>query len=133
MLIKLGVSAPAPADPAKRAELAELSTELDAMYGEGKYCPPGAEKDGKKTGCKNLDELSEIIATSRNYEELTEAWVGWHTISRPMRPKYQRFVELANEGARELGFDDVGVLWRSGYDMPAAGFREGSRRGSTPR
>ena len=38
--------------------------------------------------------------------ELTEAWAGWHTIAKPMRPKYQRFVELANEGARELGFDD---------------------------
>ena len=35
-LIKLGVSAPAPADAAKRRELAELTTELDAMYGEGK-------------------------------------------------------------------------------------------------
>ena len=36
------------------------------------------------------------------------AWVGWHTISPPMRAKYQRFVELANEGARELGFADLG-------------------------
>ena len=58
MLLKLGVSAPAPADAAKRAELAGLTTELDAMYGEGKYCPPGktvlkAGKDEK--GCNNLD------------------------------------------------------------------------------
>jgi len=35
-----------------------------------------------------------------------------------MRPKYQRFVELANEGAREFGFADLGAMWRSGYDMP---------------
>jgi hypothetical protein len=96
-LIKLGVSAPAPADPAKRAELAGLSTELDAMYGEGKYCPPGTNKDGKKTDCKIFDELADTIATSRNYQDLTDAWAGWHTISKPMRPKYQRFVELANE------------------------------------
>jgi peptidyl-dipeptidase A len=128
MLIKLGVSAPAPADAAKRKELAELTTELDAMYGEGKYCPPGANKDGKKTDCKNLDELSETIATSRNYQELTDAWAGWHSIARPMRPKYQRFVELANEGAKELGFDDVGVLWRAGYDMPVADFEKETDR-----
>jgi peptidyl-dipeptidase A len=128
LLIKLGVSAPAPSDPAKRAELANLTTELDAMYGEGKYCPPGTNKDGKKTDCRIYDDLAETIATSRNYAELTEAWVGWHSIARPMRPKYQRFVELANEGAKELGFDDVGVLWRARYDMPVADFeKEGDR------
>ena len=128
MLLKLGVSAPAPADAAKRAELATLSTELDAMYGEGKYCPPGTNKDGKKTDCKNLDELADTIATSRNYAELTEAWAGWHSIAKPMRPKYQRFVELANEGAQELGFDDLGVLWRSRYDMPAEDFEKEAAR-----
>jgi peptidyl-dipeptidase A len=128
MLLKLGVSAPAPADAAKRRELAELTTELDAMYGEGKYCPPGTNKDGKKTDCKNLDELGETIATSRNYQELTDAWAGWHTISRPMRPKYQRFVELANEGAKELGYSDLGVLWRSRYDMPAKDFEKEAAR-----
>ena len=124
-LIKLGVSAPAPSDAAKRAELADISANLEAMYGEGKYCPDGA--DGKR-GCKNLDDLSEILATSRNYEALTEAWAGWHSISRPMRPKYERFVELANEGARELGFADVGVLWKSRYDMDAAAFEKEAAR-----
>jgi peptidyl-dipeptidase A len=126
-LIKLGVSAPAPSDPAKRAELATLGAELEAMYGEGKYCPPGVDHN-KEGACKNLDELSDIIATSRNYQALTDAWTQWHTISRPMRPKYQRFVELANEGAKELGYDDVGVLWRSRYDMSAADFQKEAAR-----
>src|SRR5690606_5294013 len=31
-------------------------------------------------------------------------------------------VELTNEGARELGFADVGAMWRSNYDMPADEF-----------
>jgi peptidyl-dipeptidase A len=131
MLIKLAVSAPAPADAAKRAELAALSTELEAMYGKGKYCPQGKTvlKFGSdEGGCKNLDTLGEIIATSRNYDEITEAWTGWHTISRPMRAKYTRFAELANEGARELGFEDLGVLWRSRYDMPAADFETEAAR-----
>jgi peptidyl-dipeptidase A len=130
-LIKLGVSAPAPSDAAKRAELATITTSMDAMYGEGKYCPKGKtvlkfSKDDN--GCKNLDELDEIVGTSRNYDEITEAWVGWHSISKPMRPMYTRFVELANEGAKELGFADVGVMWRSGYDMSAEDFeREADR------
>jgi peptidyl-dipeptidase A len=41
-----------------------------------------------------------------------------------MRPKYERFVELSNEGAKELGFTDVGDMWRSKYDMPAADFEK---------
>jgi peptidyl-dipeptidase A len=128
MLIKLGVSAPAPADAAKRAELAELGTSLEAMYGEGKYCPPGTNKDGQGTGCRNIDDLGETLATSRNYQDLTEAWVGWHSIAKPMRPKYERFVALANEGARELGFEDLGVLWRSRYDMSAQDFEKEADR-----
>ncbi|MGH8284795.1 MAG: M2 family metallopeptidase, partial [Steroidobacteraceae bacterium] len=38
-LLKLDVSAPAPKDAKKRAELTQLLTRLDAMYGSGKYCP----------------------------------------------------------------------------------------------
>ena len=115
-LLKLNVSAPAPNDTAKRAELATLGSALKAMYGAGKYCPKGPES------CRNQDELDEVLATSRNFGELTEAWTGWHTISRPMRKDYTRFVELANEGARELGFQDLGAMWRSNYDMPPEAF-----------
>ena len=43
---------------------------------------------------------------------------GWHRVGAPMRERYTRFVELSNKGARELGFDDTGVPWRSNYDMP---------------
>jgi peptidyl-dipeptidase A len=31
-------------------------------------------------------------------------------------------VELANEGSRDLGYADTGVLWRSWYDMPPEAF-----------
>jgi len=111
-LLTLQTSAPAPADPERRAELTGIMASLDAMYGEGKYCPTGPDS------CLNLDQLSDTLAKSRNYAELEQAWAGWHDTARPMRPKYQRFVELANEGAREFGFADLGAMWRSGYDMP---------------
>jgi peptidyl-dipeptidase A len=35
---------------------------------------------------------------------------------------YERFAELGNEGARQLGFADLGELWRSNYDMTPAEF-----------
>ena len=39
-----------------------------------------------------------------------------------MRPLFQKYVELGNKGARELGFADMGAMWRSKYDMPADAF-----------
>ncbi|HJY35825.1 MAG TPA: M2 family metallopeptidase, partial [Steroidobacteraceae bacterium] len=111
-LLKLGVAAPAPKDPAKRAELAGITSKMEGMYGAAKYCPKGPDS------CKDQGQLTEILATSHKYDELTEAWTGWHSTARPLRKEYVRFVELANEGARELGFADLGAMWRSGYDMP---------------
>jgi peptidyl-dipeptidase A len=85
---------------------------MEGTYGKGKYCPPGKEK------CLDLEELSRILATSRNPDEMRDAWKGWHAIARPLREPYQRFVTLSNKGAKELGFADTGAMWRSQYDMP---------------
>lgn len=121
-LLKLGVAAPAPQDPAKRAQLAALTSKLEGMYGAAKYCPKGPES------CKDQPQLSKIIATSRNYDELTQAWTGWHDTARPMRAEYTKFVGLANEGARELGFADLGAMWRSNYDMSPDEFSQVTSR-----
>ena len=110
-LLRLNVAAPAPKDPARRAEMTQLLSRLEAMYGEGKSCPKGPQS------CRNLDQLSEVLAKSRNYDELVEAWKEWHDVAAPMREPYRRFAELANEGARELGYKDLGVMWRAKYDM----------------
>ena len=67
---------------------------------------------------KSDRELENIMAESRNPDELLEVWKGWRTISPPIRDLYSRFVELGNEGARDLGFSDRGAMWRAGYDMP---------------
>ena len=50
-------------------------------------------------------------------KELADVWQGWHRVGAPMRANYRRFAELSNKGARELGFDNTGVLWRSFYDI----------------
>jgi peptidyl-dipeptidase A len=39
-----------------------------------------------------------------------------------MRQEFARYVELANKGARELGFADDGAMWRAKYDMPPDDF-----------
>jgi len=120
-LLKLSVDIPAPRDPAAQAELAKIDASLDADYGKGTWCP-GDVKDDKKENCKQLPDIEKIMANSRDPNELLAAWEGWHAIAPPMKKRYTRMVELSNQGAREMGFADVGAMWRSNYDMPPADF-----------
>ena len=109
-LIKLSLVMPAPNSPRLREEETRIVTSMQSDYGKGKYCPkPGV--------CYDLGQLEEIMASSRDPKQLLDAWEGWRTISPPMRDRYKRFVELSNQGARDLGFADTGALWRSKYDM----------------
>lgn len=117
MLLKLALSAPTPSNARERKELTDLGVGLESTYGKGKYCPP--QQKGK---CLGITDLEQLMANSRDPNELRDAWVGWHKISPVMRPRYTRFVELANKGAKEMGFTDVGTMWRSNYDMPPEAF-----------
>ena len=75
--------------------------------------------------CKDLDALSKVLQTSRKPAELLAAWQGWHdTVGKAIRPLYVRYVELANAGARGVGFKDVSSMWRSSYDMPEDAFEK---------
>ncbi|HXP78730.1 MAG TPA: M2 family metallopeptidase [Verrucomicrobiae bacterium] len=116
-LLKLSVDIPAPRDPAAQAELAKIAVSLDSDYGKGTWCV-----DNKKENCKELPDIEKIMATSRDPQELLNAWKGWHAVAPPMRERYVRLVDLANQGAREMGFPDVGAMWRSNYDMPPDDF-----------
>jgi len=121
-LLKFSVSAPAPADPAKRAEFSKLLAAMEAKYGSGKYCPQGPES------CRDETKLKAVLESSRNYDELLDAWTGWHSTARPLRADYARYVELANDGARGFGYEDLGAMWRSNYDMSAEEFKREAAR-----
>ncbi len=120
-LLKLGTSAPSPNDAAKRKELAEITTDMEGLYGAGQYCR--SDND-----CLSGSELELLMQEARDYDELLDYWTGWRKISVPMREQYARFVELANEGAAELGYGNVGEMWRSNYDMSPAGFETESAK-----
>ncbi|ABV87660.1 M2 family metallopeptidase [Shewanella pealeana] len=109
-ILRSSIVLPAPLDVVKNAELANISAELNGLYGKGKYC----FEDGH---CLTQPELSAIMGTSTNPDELLEVWQGWREIAKPMRPLFEREVELANEGAKDLGYADLSELWRSNYDM----------------
>lgn len=115
-LMRLGITIPTPASETSASELSALKASLDSTYASGTYCPEGKDE------CLNDRDIIRIMANSRDHDELLDAWQGWRTIAKPMKDDYARMVELANEGARDLGFADTGALWRSGYDMPADDF-----------
>ena len=118
-LLRRQSATPAPKDAAHLAELAALGSKLGAAYGAGKSCK---NPDDAKT-CRNLTELSEVMAKNRDWNAGLEAWKGWHDVARGSRADYQRFAELLNEGARDTGFVDAGQAWRSGYDMDSEALR----------
>lgn len=75
--------------------------------------------------CKDLDALSKVLQKSRKPAELLAAWQGWHdNVGKAVRPLFTRYVELANAGARGVGFKNVAEMWKSGYDMPPDQFEK---------
>jgi peptidyl-dipeptidase A len=114
-LIKLSLTTPGPSDSSKTAEMTKIAAQLSAGYGAARYRPPGGDP-------LDIEEITEIMQSSRDPARLLEVWRGWHSIARPLKQQYARFVELTNEGARDLGYQDAGALWRSKYDMPPDAF-----------
>lgn len=131
-LLKLSIitqsttAAAPPANPKEASELASIIAAMDGAYGRGKYCR--AASSGPSPQCLAIGDITKIMATSHDPAELLDVWKGWHSVGAPMRPQYHRFVQLANTGARELGYQDGGALWRSIYDMPADQFERETDR-----
>lgn len=112
-----GLVLPAPSTAGAAAELNDIATRLNSQYGKGRGTLAGKEMTG--------NDLEEKMGTVRDPVELKEMWSSWHdNVGSPMRTDYARMVEIANKGAKELGFADTGAMWRSGYDMSPEEFAQ---------
>lgn len=110
---------PAPDDPKKAEELARIGTEMSSIYGKGKVCRGASGKEE----CKDIEGLSKVLQTTRKPQEALAAWQGWHeNVGRAERELFVRYVALANDGARGVGFENVAAMWKSAYDMPEEAF-----------
>jgi len=126
-LLRQALTLPAPTTEKEREELASIASSMEGMYGKGKWCEPQPLPEGAKgppdgdakieQKCLSLGALSQELAKGGDEKRLRAVWKGWRSISPPMRAKYKRYVELANKGAKSMGFADVGSMWRSNYDM----------------
>jgi peptidyl-dipeptidase A len=121
-LLRLSLPLVAPSDPAEAGELSRRVTTMRGTYARGRFAPRGYPEP------LPLEGLSRILNESRDASLLENVWSGWHAVGRSIRPDFDRYVELANRGASELGFVDTGSMWRSKYDMePDAFVREVDR------
>jgi peptidyl-dipeptidase A len=114
-ILRGGLTLPAPTTEGAAKQLNDIATKLNSEYGKGKGTLKGVAINGS--------DIEAEMGTNRDPEQLKEMWASWHTnVGSPMRDDYAEMVEIANKGAKELGYADVGAMWRSGYDMPADDF-----------
>jgi len=121
-ILRTGLVLPAPTTPGAATELNTIATDLQSQYGKGK-----GTLDGKPISGSDIEaEMGNLDHTPAEYAEM---WASWHdNVGAPMKDDYAKMVGIANEGAKELGFSDVGAMWRSGYDMPPEEFAKTTER-----
>jgi peptidyl-dipeptidase A len=114
-ILRSGLTLPAPTTEGAAAELNRISTDLSSQYGRGRGTMNGQPLTG--------NEIEARMGTVRDPEDLREMWSSWNnSVGSPMRQPYARMVDIANQGARDLGYPDTGAMWRSKYDMSPEDF-----------
>lgn len=108
--MRTAIVLPAPTRDGAAQDVATIKARIQGIYGKGKGTLGGQPINGS--------DIEEKMGTSRNPEELKEMWTSWNdAVGKPMKDDYAKLVALANQGAQELGFSDLGAQWRSNYDM----------------
>ena len=108
--MRTAIVLPAASTPGAADEIATLTARMQGVYGKGHGTLRGEPINGS--------DIEAAMGTNRNPAELKEMWLSWNdNVGKPNKADYVRMVELANAGARELGYADTGALWRSNYDM----------------
>uniref|UniRef100_A0A8C5N3T6 Angiotensin-converting enzyme n=1 Tax=Leptobrachium leishanense TaxID=445787 RepID=A0A8C5N3T6_9ANUR len=97
----------------EQKELNQILSDMETTYSVAKVCK-------NETTCLPLDpDLTQILATSRDYDELLFAWQGWRDASgKKIRNDFKKYVTLVNKAAQLNGYNDNGAYWRSWYETP---------------
>ncbi|XP_071103349.1 angiotensin-converting enzyme-like [Haliotis cracherodii] len=98
-------------DETKLERLNNVLSEMEEIYSTGKVCV-------KEDQCLELEPgITRLMATSRDYWELTKTWRGWREqTGNKMKDLYAEFVVLSNEAIRANGYNDTGAYWQSWYE-----------------
>ena len=91
--------------------LAQVSSELASIYAKAKVCSNNGT-------CYSFEPvLSNIMATSRDYDQLLWAWEGWaNATGFFMKDLYTEMISLQNKAARAYGYTDYSQYWIADYE-----------------
>ncbi|XP_012153318.2 angiotensin-converting enzyme Ance-3 isoform X2 [Megachile rotundata] len=112
----LSVVGPSALPPDQLDRYNRVINDMLAVYNEANIC---AYNDPFRCGLRLYPDISQIMARSRNWDELQYVWTEWRRRSG-MRIKdlYQQLVVLNNEAARLNNFTDAAEYWMFPYESP---------------
>ncbi|XP_058820823.1 angiotensin-converting enzyme-like [Topomyia yanbarensis] len=97
-------------------ELFAAVASMESNYAKAKIC---SYKDESNCNLALDPEITEVMATSRDPEELRYYWVKWHDkAGKPVKESFQKYVELNKESAKINGFNNGAEVWLGEYDDP---------------
>ncbi len=102
-LLKLSLTIATPSDPKESEELTRIVTGMEGTYGKGKYCPNGP------ASCKDLEELSKILAESRDPKSSAR---GLDRVARDLETDPQGFRPLRRAGEQGRPSARLSGQWR---------------------
>lgn len=101
-------------DQQKRKKLTDIKIQMQTIYSASQVYDPLTRKNLSLS-----PDLTNIMANpSSTFDKLYFAWKGWRdTVGPKIRPLYEEYVKLANEGAKDNNFEDYGAYWRAPYEV----------------
>ncbi|XP_032231453.1 angiotensin-converting enzyme [Nematostella vectensis] len=98
----------------KRMQYSQRESEMTEIYSSAKVTNPAIG-----TNLSLNPQLTELMANSRNSPELLAAWRDWRQVTGPkMRPLFKDCVTLANQGAKDNGFQNMYEYQTHLYELP---------------
>lgn len=84
-------------------QIYHLISEMKEIYSHTRICPYD-DKESSYCDIELEPDIKRIMANSRNPDELLHVWKEWHDkVGSPMKNKFMRYVQIANQAARMIG------------------------------
>ena len=97
----------------KRRRLTEIKIQMQKIYSASQVYDYATKKNLSLS-----PDLTNIMANSSRYATLLYAWLDWrNTVGPKLRPLFEEYVNLTNEGARDNGYTNYGAFWRAPYEV----------------
>ncbi|KAJ8682442.1 hypothetical protein QAD02_018234, partial [Eretmocerus hayati] len=110
----LSTVGPAALPPDQLDRYNRIINDMLSIYNSASIC---AYKDPLRCGLRLFPEISQIMAHSRDWDELQWIWLEWRRRSgSQIKELYHQLVDLNNEAARLTNFTDAAEYWQFPYE-----------------